>query len=72
MNCPFYGKHATREFGLVDSNGNQCALILDAYAPCYMEALTSTPANAEACELLASAESRYAWERRVAAKRAKS
>jgi len=35
-----------------------------------MEALTSTPANAEACELLIAAESRYAWERQQAAKKA--
>lgn len=46
--CPFYG-HAVGGFlwltdsdqaallTLIDSRGNQCALVLDAYSPCYME-----------------------------------
>ena len=34
--CPFYGFHAG--FGaLIDSEGNQCALVEDACSPCYLE-----------------------------------
>jgi hypothetical protein len=68
VSCPFYGKHATKAFGLVDQGGNQCAILLSAYAPCYMEALQHKSADAGACELLAAADSRYAWERQEAAR----
>jgi hypothetical protein len=43
-NCPFYGKylyrpppHASTPFLLLDQRGNQCALVSEKYAPCYME-----------------------------------
>lgn len=41
MNCPFYGRalweSITAPFLLVDTRGNQCALITDAHSPCAME-----------------------------------
>lgn len=44
-NCPFYGRHLyfanhgpTLGFILLDSKGNQCALVNYSYAPCRMEA----------------------------------
>ena len=40
-NCPFYG-HSThftspRQFILISTQGNQCALLFSTFAPCYME-----------------------------------
>jgi hypothetical protein len=40
--CPFYGKSGIGGV-LMDSLGNQCALILDAHAPCRMERAGETP-----------------------------
>lgn len=45
MNCPFYGRHMYRNnslitdppFLLLDSRGNQCALVTSKFAPCIME-----------------------------------
>ena len=38
MSCPFYGKHSFALMRvLVNSRGNQCALVTDAFAPCYLE-----------------------------------
>lgn len=45
INCPFYGSHMYHAasklveppFFLVSSHGNQCALIVTAYAPCKLE-----------------------------------
>ena len=49
--CPFYGMHAVPEMRLlVSQNGNQCALILDAYSPCRMEMRKETP-DLSRCEL---------------------
>lgn len=49
-NCPFYGRHMTdgrhmteNRFLLIDQNGNQCAIVKDAYAPCFMEIEGNTP-----------------------------
>lgn len=43
-NCPFYGRHlhlGDRDNALpillIDSRGNQCALVTTAFAPCRME-----------------------------------
>jgi hypothetical protein len=72
MKCPFYGRAAMKlTNAIVPQGGNQCALVISAYAPCYMEALHQKEPDAEACELLVSVESRYEWERRVAAGLAK-
>ena len=48
--CPFYGRtfvqgrfvpgHGTSRalpFALINSGGNQCALVTDGFAPCYLE-----------------------------------
>lgn len=44
MPCCFYGKHwAGSTFGLVDSCGNQCALITRSYSPCAMEITGQAP-----------------------------
>lgn len=42
MQCPFYGKHAALVNSpsgglLAESGGNQCALIIESYAPCKLE-----------------------------------
>jgi hypothetical protein len=46
MNCPFYGRalYQTRfaatgpqPFVLIDSRGNQCAVVTDSHSPCRME-----------------------------------
>lgn len=43
MNCPFYGHSMffnivlPPRFLLIDSGGNQCALITDAHSPCMLE-----------------------------------
>lgn len=52
--CPFYGKHAAPGFPLVDQGGNQCALIVTAYAPCVMEQL-GADVNAATCMILRAA-----------------
>lgn len=44
-NCPFYGRYLfgslshvdQRPFMLLDSYGNQCAVIMVAHSPCYLE-----------------------------------
>jgi hypothetical protein len=44
-NCPFYGYHMHRSrlpdaalpFLLIATTGNQCALLINRHAPCYME-----------------------------------
>jgi hypothetical protein len=51
MNCPFYGHHASRATRtLIPSSGNECALIVEAYAPCRMENAGTEP-DLEQCEL---------------------
>jgi hypothetical protein len=54
MSCPFYGKHAVADdrFPLIDSGGNQCALILDSFAPCVMEVSLAREPDAAKCGLL--------------------
>lgn len=42
--CPFYGMHAVPECRtLVTQGGNQCALVIDSYTPCYMEIEGNAP-----------------------------
>lgn len=42
-NCPFYGRalfaHMALpvKFVLLDTRGNQCAIVTDAHSPCWME-----------------------------------
>lgn len=45
-NCPFYGRALFTSFAgapdrprflLIDSRGNQCALVTDAHSPCMLE-----------------------------------
>ncbi len=53
MSCPFYGNSASRvSFGLIASGGNQCAIIVDSYAPCVMEVAMKKPPDAATCPLL--------------------
>ena len=40
--CPFYGFHYAAGF-FMDSEGNQCPLITDRYAPCQMEIAGKAP-----------------------------
>jgi hypothetical protein len=54
MNCPFYGRHPFRT-GLMDSGGNQCAIIADSYAPCVMEVSLKETPDYLTCELLKQA-----------------
>lgn len=59
MSCPFYGRHASAEFGefgLVPSNGNQCAVIVRSFAPCMMEVSLGREPDARACDLLGAAD----------------
>ena len=52
MSCPFYGKHAAVEVNaIVGQGGNQCALIIDSYAPCVMEQ-RGLAVDAYDCDLL--------------------
>jgi hypothetical protein len=38
MSCLFYGRAAILSFErMIDTGGNQCALVTDAHAPCVME-----------------------------------
>lgn len=46
-NCPFYGCHDAMGL-LIDSGGNQCALISESYSPCKME-LEGLPVNWKTC-----------------------
>jgi hypothetical protein len=55
MSCPFYGRAAASTWGIIDTVGNQCAIIIDAHAPCAMEALLNVPPDAKACPLLRAA-----------------
>lgn len=49
--CRFYGRHALRQVHeLVDTHGNQCALIFEAHSPCRMEDAGQEP-DLERCEL---------------------
>lgn len=42
--CPFYGFHYSGfQKVFMDSEGNQCAIIMQAYAPCKMEFRGQTP-----------------------------
>jgi hypothetical protein len=56
MRCPFYGKHAVPWLPLIDSGGNQCALILDSFSPCFMEVTMQAPPEADECILLTGLE----------------
>ena len=56
MNCPFYGRYAallgSGNFPiLIDSHGNQCALITSSFAPCIREH-EGLPVDWQECELL--------------------
>jgi len=65
MNCPFYARHAVGEpfATLVDTGGNQCALILDALAPCVMEVSDQKEPDAWRCPLIAAANAEYLQRR---------
>lgn len=53
MSCPFYGKNGM--FGrLLDSGGNQCALIVTSYAPCVMQMDGEEP-DGKTCTVVARA-----------------
>ena len=55
MSCKFYGAAAAAVLNtLIESGGNQCALITEAHAPCRMETAGLDP-DLEACELNGSA-----------------
>lgn len=42
--CPFYGFYTSHNAkALIDSQGNQCALITSSYSPCQMEMRNQTP-----------------------------
>jgi hypothetical protein len=50
MQCPYYGRHATANLKLlIDSHGNQCALIVERFAPCYLAVDGQAP-ELEACK----------------------
>jgi hypothetical protein len=58
MSCPFYGYCAIpRQELLIESHGNQCGLISEAYAPCRME-IAGEHVDFHACELSGSARAR--------------
>jgi hypothetical protein len=58
-NCPFYGHTLYRNnslivsppFLLLDSRGNQCGLVTDAFAPCRMET-NGLPVEWRECPLM--------------------
>jgi hypothetical protein len=37
MSCVFYGKSGVANFMLVETHGNQCALVVTSHHPCAME-----------------------------------
>jgi hypothetical protein len=57
-NCPFYGRHlysasskiVDPPFYLIDSRGNQCAVIQSAFAPCQME-IAQKPVDWRVCSV---------------------
>lgn len=59
INCLFYGRalaqnfldDAPQPFLLIDSRGNQCALVTRAHAPCRME-IEQHPIDWETCPLV--------------------
>jgi hypothetical protein len=57
MNCPFYGRALFAQmiqpfrFVLLDSQGNQCAIITDSHAPCRME-IEGLPIDWKECPLV--------------------
>jgi hypothetical protein len=56
-NCPFYGRAIYPQvmlplrFLLIDSQGNQCALVTDAHSPCRME-IDGLPVEWRECPLI--------------------
>jgi hypothetical protein len=53
MSCRFYGKHSALG-ALVDSHGNQCALITEAFSPCRIETNGLRPDETSCALALAS------------------
>jgi hypothetical protein len=53
MNCPFYGRSGARFPILLQSGGNQCALLVHSFSPCEMEMIGRAPDWKE-CELVKS------------------
>lgn len=54
-NCPFYGMRQARSrkaLLLVDSGGNECAIVTTSYTPCQMETRGQAP-DWRACPTLA-------------------
>jgi hypothetical protein len=58
MNCPFYGRALYQKgvfggtpFLLLDTEGNQCAIVIDSHAPCQMEIHGEVP-DWKACPIV--------------------
>jgi len=49
--CVFYGRSWIHPGMLLASDGNQCALVVEAHAPCYMERAGDMP-DARRCTLI--------------------
>jgi hypothetical protein len=60
MGCPFYGKSGVANHVLIDTGGNQCALILESHTPCMMEVILNQEPDWETCPLIQKIE-RYVW-----------
>lgn len=46
--CAYFGKAST-QLGLIDTGGNQCALVLDAHSPCYLVVTENRPPDWLTC-----------------------
>ena len=52
MPCPYFGRSGSAQLKvLIPTNGNQCALILERHAPCYL-ATDGHPAELQDCKFL--------------------
>lgn len=63
MNCPFYGRHFVEgrfvpgsgpalPMALLNSEGNQCALVTTSFTPCYLE-IEGKPVDWRSCKRVA-------------------
>ena len=67
--CPFYGFNGMFRFGdMMDSEGNQCALITDSYSPCQMEMDGDEP-NWNLCPIKQATPKKYLRRFEESAKR---
>ncbi|MGH6629862.1 MAG: hypothetical protein ACREB3_09035, partial [Burkholderiales bacterium] len=66
MKCKYYGFHAVPKHRLIVSQGgNQCALVTESYAPCYMEISGQAP-DLDLCALKSTSRATdFALFRRV-------